>query len=185
MIEQKFDEVESFYDREGDVLYISFGPPVPSVGVVVEDWLVIRVTPNGRRLSGLTLIGFKQMFSKVRPELIAELPERIERLRKARFVGRYIEETDTLTIRFEEDQPAYFEPFDKNIYLERALLEGHIIGFKFTHYTEQGFQLFERLAGAILDALFAPAGAPPGPADALTRAFIEHLDLPQLLRLAA
>jgi len=42
----------------------------------------------------------------------------------------------------------------------------------------------ERLVTAVLDALFAPVDSPPRPADSLTRAFLEHIDLPKLLAAA-
>ena len=185
VIEQQFDDVQHHYDREGDVLYISFGPPAPAISLAVEDWFIIRVAPETPRICGFTMIGFKRLFSKIRPDLIKELPARVERLNKAHFLGRYADETDTLTVKFEVDQPAYYERFDNDIYLERALIGGDIIGFKLTHYTESGAASVEKVVSAMLDALFSEPGAPAGPADALTRAFLEHLDLPKLLAAAA
>lgn len=185
VIEQKFDDAQYQYDREGDVLSLSFGPPVPAVSLAVEDWLLIRVTPGDLRICGLTFIGFKRLFSKIRPDLTKDLPARVERFKKARFLVRYSDETDTATFRFEEDQPSYYERLDEDVYLERAVFGADIVGFKLTHYTERGAATMERLVSAMLDALFAPAGTPPGPADALTRAFLEHLDIPKLLAVAA
>jgi len=43
----------------------------------------------------------------------------------------------------------------------------------------------ERLITAMLDALFAPADSTPGPADNVSRAFLEHIDHPKLLAAAA
>lgn len=63
-------------------------------------------------------------------------------------------------------------------------MDGHIIGLKITHYTERGEGAVEKVLIAIIDALFAPSGT-TCPADALTRAFLEHLDLPRLLAIAA
>jgi uncharacterized protein YuzE len=185
VIEQQFDEVEYHYDRDGDVLYISFGPPVPALSIPIEDWFIIRISAGAPRLCGFTLVGFKRVFAKIRPDLIKELPMRVERLKRARFAFRYSDDTDTATFRFEEDQPAYYERLDEDIYLERAVIGGEIIGFKLMHYTERGAASMERLASAMLDALFAPADIPSGPADALTRAFLEHLDLPKMLAAAA
>lgn len=184
-MEQRFDEVQHDYDREADVLYISFGPPRPSVTLAVEDWLAIRVTPSAPQICGLTIIGFKRIFAKIRPDLIESLPSRIDKLKTARFLVQYFDETDTLTFRFEEEQPAYYERFDDNIYLEKSLVGMGIVGFKITRYTESGESAMERLLSSMIDALFTPAGTPLGPADALTRAFIEHLDIPKLLSLAA
>jgi hypothetical protein len=185
LIKQKLDDVQYHYDRKGDILYLSFGPAVPAVTLAVEDWFLIRLTPDGLRMAGLTVVGFKRLFSKIRPDLIEELPERVERLKKACFFAQYTDETDSATFRFEEEQPAYYERLAEDIYVERALLGGDIVGFKLTHYTERGAETIERLLSAILNALFAPQGTPPTPADALTRAFFAHLDFPKLLKLAA
>lgn len=185
VIEQRFEEAHHEYDREADVLYISFGPPQPAVALTVEDWLIVRISPSPPQICGFTFIGFKRIFSRVRPELVQELPARIEKLRKARFLAAYSDETDTLTYRFEEAQPAYYERFSDNIYLERSLMEREIIGFRITRYTEHGESAMEKLLSAMVEALFAPAGAVLGPEDALTRAFLEHLDIGRLLSAAA
>lgn len=184
VIDQQFDDAQYQYDREGDVLYISFGPPVPAVSLSVEGWFVIRMVPGTFRICGVTIIGFKRLFSKVRPDLIKDLPARVERLRRAHFQARYVDETDTLTVRFEADQPAYYERFGEDMYLEKSLMGGDVLGFKLTHYTERGMALVGSVTSAVLDALFAPAGTPEGPADALARAFLDHLDLPKLLAVA-
>ena len=185
VIEQRFEDAQHAYDREADVLYISFGPPRPSVALAVEDWLVIRITPSAPQICGLTIVGFNRLFSRIRPDLIANLPERVDRLKAARFLVQYSDETDTMTFRFEEEQPAYYERYDDNVYLERSLIGGAIIGFKITRYTEHGESSMEKLLSAIMEALFAEPGPVPSPADALTRAFLEHLDIPRLLSLAA
>lgn len=178
---QQFDEVEHHYDREGDVLYVSFGPPVPAVSLTIEDWLVIRMTPEAPRIAGFTIIGFKRLFSKIRPDLIQEFPTRVERLKRAHFQIRFADETDTLTFRFEDEQPAYYERFGEDIYLERAVVGGNLIGFKITHYTERGIVALSGLLSAMLDALFAPPDSSQRQTDDLTRAFLEHLNLPQIL----
>jgi hypothetical protein len=98
---------------------------------------------------------------------------------------RYADETDTLTFRFEEEQPAYYERFSDNIYLEKSLTGTGIVGFKITRYTEQGEPAMEGLLSSMVEALFAAPGATHGPADALTRAFLEHLDIRKLLLVAA
>ena len=186
VIEQRFEDVEHSYDREADVLYVSFGPPRPCVVLAVEDWLAIRISPSvPPQFCGLTIIGFKHIFSQVRPDLIENLPERVDRLKTARFRVQYSDEADTLTFRFEEEQPAYYERFCDNIYLERSLVGRGIIGFKITRYTEQGEAAMEKLLSAMIEALFAAPGSAHSPADPLTRAFLEHLDIPGLLSLAA
>jgi len=69
--------------------------------------------------------------------------------------------------------------------LERSLAGTGIVGFKITRYTEQGGAALERLLSSMIEALFAAPGASYGPADALTRAFLEHLDIRRLLSVAA
>jgi hypothetical protein len=185
VIEQEFAETEHSYDREGDVLYLSFGPPVPAVSLVVEDWLVLRVSPSfPPKFVGMTLVGFKKLFSKVRPDLIEELPARVEHLKAARLVVDYSDERDTCTFRFEAEEPAYYERFGQNIYLERAVVDSHITGLKITDYTARGQAAIEEVLTAMLDSLFSVTD-PNSPVDALTRAFLEHFNLRHLLTLAA
>src|SRR5262249_48722336 len=96
VIEQPLDAVEHNYDREGYFLFLSFGQLVPAVSLVIEDWFVLRVSPDiPPKFVGMTLIGFKKLFSKVRPDLIKELPARVERLKRARFLAIYSDENDT------------------------------------------------------------------------------------------
>jgi hypothetical protein len=185
VIEQRFEDVQHEYDREGDVLYLSFGPPVPGVALTVEDWLAIRLAPASGQICGLTIIGFKRIFSNLRPDLLENLSSQVDKLKRARFLVAYSDESDTLTFRFEEEQPAYYERFDQNIYLERSLVGKGIVGFRITRYTEHGESAIERLLSSMIDALFAPPGTAPSPADALTRAFLQHLDIPKLLSIAA
>src|SRR5213594_1889135 len=183
VVDQKFEQVEHHYDRDGDVLYLSFGPPVPAISLAVEDWLVVRITPVIPQICGMTMIGFKRLFAGIRPDLIEDLQARVDRLKKAHFVAQYIDETDTLAFRFEDEQPAYYERFEDDIFLERALVGGEIIGVKLTHYTERGSASIEKVLSAMLDALFAPPGTEGRAGDALTRAFLDHLDIPRLLSL--
>jgi len=186
VIEQEFAAVEHSYDSEGDVLYLSFGPPVPAVSLVLEDWLILRLSPGvPTRFVGMTLIGFKKLFSNIRPDLLVEeLPASVERLKRVRFVAHYSDESDTFTFRFENEEPAYYERFGENIYLERAILDNHILGLKITDYTPRGDASIREVLSAILDSLFAAPGT-TYPADALTRAFLEHLDISRFLTMLA
>ena len=185
VIEQRFESAQHEYDRDGDVLYVSFGPPRPAVAISLEDWLLIRLIPSPPQICGLTIIGFKSIFSRIRPDLIRELPERIKKLEKARFRIHYSDDTDTMTFRFEEGPTAYYERFSDNIYLEKSLAGAGIVGFKITRYTEHGEAAMEKLLSSMIEALFAAPGAPHSPAEALTRAFLEHLDIKRLLSVAA
>ncbi len=60
-----------------------------------------------------------------------------------------------------------------------------IIGFKITRYTEKGAAALAQLLSSIIDALFAEPGVSRGPADALARAFLEHLHIKSFLSEAA
>jgi uncharacterized protein YuzE len=48
------------YDEISDILYISFGEPVPAYGEHLDDDIVLRYTPDDE-LVGITVIGFKEM----------------------------------------------------------------------------------------------------------------------------
>ncbi len=120
VIEQRFEDVQYEYDRDADALYVSFGPPRPAVALSVEDWLLIRVAPSPPQICGLTIVAFKQLFSRIRPDPIRELPERIDTLKQSRLLISYSDATDALTYRFEEEQPAYYERFADNVYRERS-----------------------------------------------------------------
>jgi len=43
------------YDPEGDILFLTFGAPTPSTGYQVADQLLLRVHPDSRQATGLTL----------------------------------------------------------------------------------------------------------------------------------
>lgn len=47
------------YDREADVLYLSFGDSRPVVGVDIGDGLVLRYDEARQELAGLTVIGLR------------------------------------------------------------------------------------------------------------------------------
>ncbi len=78
--EFKFENVDYAYDRQGDVLDISFGPPAPAIALQVEDWLAIQLRLNPPLLQGMTIVGFKKIFEKINRYAERELPERMERL---------------------------------------------------------------------------------------------------------
>ena len=43
------------YDPEGDILYVTFGPPAHSTGHQVSDQILLRVHPESRQATGLTI----------------------------------------------------------------------------------------------------------------------------------
>jgi len=76
----KFDRAEYAYDRNRDVLDISFGPPAPAVAIQVEDWLAIRMQVEPPNFQGMTIVGFRKIFEKINRYAERELPERMKRL---------------------------------------------------------------------------------------------------------
>lgn len=186
-----FESVEYSYDRERDVLYISFGPPAPSIAVQIEDWLALRLSLQPPLLSGMTIVGFRRIFRKINRYIEQELPERIDRLSKASIVMSYDDQTDTLILRLDEeaaglrDKPSFFEPLAENVYIEKTLPEKNVIGVKILEYTRCGEAAVEAFLGTIVDTLFEPQRAVDENARLVTEAVIQRLDLPKLSALAA
>jgi hypothetical protein len=98
----KFEKVDYSYDRRGDVLDVSFGPPAPAIALQVEDWLAIQVRINPPSLQGITIVGFKRIFQKINGYAEKELPKRMKRLAKVEMSITYDDESDTLVYRWEE-----------------------------------------------------------------------------------
>jgi hypothetical protein len=128
--EFKFEKVDYRYDRRGDVLDISFGPPAPAIALQVEDWLAIQVRLNPPSLQGMTIIGFKRIFEKINRYAEKEVPERMRKLATAKLSVAYDNESDTLVMRWgegagglrrlfqklffrREEKPSIFEPLSK------------------------------------------------------------------------
>ena len=101
--EFRFEEVDYSYDRRGDVLDVSFGPPAPAIALQVEDWLAIQVRLNPPSLQGMTIVGFKKIFEKISRYAEKELPKRMRRLAKVKMSIAYDDESDTLAYRWDED----------------------------------------------------------------------------------
>jgi uncharacterized protein YuzE len=57
LFEKKDVPLDWEYDGEADVLYISFGPPKPAVGVDVGEGVIVRYDEQAREVVGLTIIG--------------------------------------------------------------------------------------------------------------------------------
>jgi hypothetical protein len=128
--EVKFEKVDHSYDRRGDVLDISFGPPAPAIALQVEDWLAIQVRLNPPSLQGMTIVGFKKIFEKINQYAEKELLKRMKRLAKVKMSIAYDDVSDTLVYRLEEEgfnlprlvrklfvhgngKPTIFEPLSK------------------------------------------------------------------------
>jgi hypothetical protein len=98
----KFEKVDYSYDRTGDVLDISFGPPAPAIALQVEDWLAIQVRITPASIQGMTIVGFKKIFEKINGYAEKELPKRMKRLAKVEMSIAYDDESDTLVYRWED-----------------------------------------------------------------------------------
>lgn len=172
---QRFDfgKVQHSYDPKGDVLYLSFGPPAPAVAIQVEDWLALRLCLQPPFFGGITIVGFKTIFGKINRYIEQELPERIERLSRVFMSISYNDETDTLIMRFEEQErgvrkwlkrlcgtpkaeASIFEPFVANVYLEKSLPSKDVVGFKILEFTKSGPAAVEAFFEKVVDTIFEP-----------------------------
>ena len=57
-----------FYDRKGDVLYISIGEPQAAISKEVDDDILIRVHPETEEVVGFTIFNFAERFGDIREE---------------------------------------------------------------------------------------------------------------------
>jgi uncharacterized protein YuzE len=71
------------YDPDGDILYVTFGPPTASTGYQLSDQILLRIDPKTRRATGLTVFNYSHHATASRriPLLgIEEHPDNIKRL---------------------------------------------------------------------------------------------------------
>ncbi len=54
-------EATNDYDDEADVLYLSFGPPRPAVGIDAGGGTVVRVDETDGHVVGVALIGLRRL----------------------------------------------------------------------------------------------------------------------------
>jgi uncharacterized protein YuzE len=58
------DELMLGYDREADVLYLSFGEPKKGMEYIeLGDYVILRVHPETRKIVGVTVTDFARRFS--------------------------------------------------------------------------------------------------------------------------
>ncbi len=50
------------YDQETDVIYLSFGEPVPAVSEEIQEGVFARYDPKTEELVGLTVTNFSKKF---------------------------------------------------------------------------------------------------------------------------
>jgi uncharacterized protein YuzE len=54
------------YDPDGDILYVTFGQPKPSIGYQLSDQILLRVDPGTQKASGLTIFNYSYHASSPR-----------------------------------------------------------------------------------------------------------------------
>lgn len=58
--------MQLFYDKEGDVLYLSVGDPRPALSEEVGDDVLVRVDRETGEVVGLTVLNFSTRFSSLK-----------------------------------------------------------------------------------------------------------------------
>ena len=53
-----------FYDKDGDIMDISFGKPKIAISEEVNDDIVVRIDPHSKEIVGFTIINFVNVFLK-------------------------------------------------------------------------------------------------------------------------
>lgn len=53
-----------FYDKDNDIMDISFGKPKVAISEEVDEDIVVRIDPNSREILGFTIINFANVFLK-------------------------------------------------------------------------------------------------------------------------
>jgi uncharacterized protein YuzE len=53
-----------FYDKDNDIMDISFGKPKVAISEEVDEDIVVRIDPNSREILGFTIINFVNVFLK-------------------------------------------------------------------------------------------------------------------------
>ncbi len=57
---EKSNAIDWDYDGDADVLYISIGKPVKSLGVDIGEGVIIRYDDSSKELTGITIIGLRE-----------------------------------------------------------------------------------------------------------------------------
>ena len=181
------EDVQYAYDRTGDVLYISFGPPRPAAAVQVEDWLAIRLANTPPLFAGMTIVGFKRIFEQINRYIDAEPSERIDRSARLTLRISYDVQSDTLVMRAEDSESTVplFELLAPNIYLEKRVPSKDIVGIKITEYTKCGPRAVETMLGTIVDTLFGTARPRDENAHLLTGVALRAIDWAKVAAIAA
>ena len=55
-----------FFDREGDILYLSVGKPRPAIAKEIGDDIIVRVDPKSHRVVGCTILNLTKRFGHMK-----------------------------------------------------------------------------------------------------------------------
>ena len=55
-----------FFDREGDILYLSVGKPRPAIAKELGDDIIVRVDPKSHRVVGCTILNLTKRFGRMK-----------------------------------------------------------------------------------------------------------------------
>lgn len=209
MQEFKFENLNYSYDRSGDVLDISFGPPAPAIALQVEDWLAVQMRINPPSLQGITIVGIRKISEKINRYAEKELPDRTKRLATIKMTISYDDGSDTFAYRWDEDEfpvpregrPTIFEPWSKggdarspataadqslhNVYLEKALPSKEIVGLKILEFTKYGPAVLEGIFGAIIDTIFESSAEYDENVQLITDELVQRFDWQKLAALTS
>ena len=53
-----------FYDKDNDIMDISFGKPKVAISEEADDDIIVRIDPKSREILGFTIINFANVFLK-------------------------------------------------------------------------------------------------------------------------
>jgi len=72
-----------FYDRKGDVLYISIGSPREAISKETGDDILIRMDPTTKEIVGFTILNFTERFSDVQEERAVPVTAQFQMMEEA------------------------------------------------------------------------------------------------------
>jgi len=74
------EKLSFFYDRLGDVLYISIDSPEEAISVETEDDILLRIHPETKEILGFTILNFAGRFSNIEKERTIPIKAQFEQL---------------------------------------------------------------------------------------------------------
>ncbi len=67
------NQIVMSYDREADVVYISFGKPRKAVSEEIDPYVVVRRDPKTKEILGITITNFTKYF-EAKNQLSIKIP---------------------------------------------------------------------------------------------------------------